>query len=176
MEAWHFMFLFWKYESCGAMRHLLKLSLFKVIYSYLAIFIMNVKEEHRICVNNGISATKTLEMLSNASVDNTISRTTVLEWHRRFKAGRNSTEDGVRIGRPKTSVSGDNVEIIKEMVTSNRRITVEEIAEEISSPQGSYHAILCNHLKMRHVAATLLFFEQKSIRQSISNDMLSRVN
>ena len=71
-------------------------------------------------------------MLNNAFVDNTISRTTVLEWHRRFKDGRNSTKDDSRIGRPKTSVSGDNVEIIKEMVLSNCRITVEELAVEIS--------------------------------------------
>jgi len=91
--------------------------------------------------------------LSNAFVDNTISRTTVLEWHRRFKAGRNSTEDYARIGRLKTSVSGDNVKIIKEMVMSKHRITVEEPAEEISMSHGSCHAILCNHLKMRRVAA-----------------------
>ena len=76
--------------------------------------------------------TKTLEMLSNAFVDNAILRTTVLQWHRCFKAGMNSTEDDAPIGRPKTSVSGDNVDIINEMVMSNHRITVEELAEEIS--------------------------------------------
>jgi len=42
------------------------------------------------------------------------------------------------------------------------------------------NAILCNHLKMRRVAdkvePKLLTFEQKSIRQSISEDILSRVN
>ena len=94
---------------------------------------------------NGISETKTLEMLSNAFVYNTISRTIVLEWHRRFKVGRNSTEDDTRIGRPKTSVSGDNVEIMKEMVMSNHQITVEELAEEIFISRGSCHTILCNH-------------------------------
>jgi len=54
------------------------------VYLKLAIFKMNVKEEQRICikfcVKNGISATKTLEMLSNAFVDIMISRTTILEW------------------------------------------------------------------------------------------------
>ena len=117
---------------------------------------MNAKEEQRICikfcVKNEISVTKTLEMLSNAFVDNTISQTTVLEWHRRFKTDRNST----LIGRPKTSVSGDNVYIIKQMVMSNRRITVEELAKEISKSHGSCHAILCNHLKMRRVAAKVV--------------------
>ena len=109
------------------MRHLLKLCLFKVIYSYLSIFRMNVKEKQRICiklcVKNGISATKTLEMLSSAFVDNTISRTS-LGMAQTFQGRRNSTEDDARIGRPKTSVSRDNVEIIKEMVMSNHRITV----------------------------------------------------
>ena len=72
------------------------------------------------------------------------------------------------------------MEIIKETVMSNCRITVEELAEDISIEHKSHHAILCNHLKMRHVAAKvvpkLLTFEQKSIRQSKSEDMLSRVN
>ena len=102
---------------------------------------MNLKKEQRIIikfwVKNRMSATKTLEMLSNAFVDNTISRTTVLEWHRRFKAGRNSTEDDARIRRPKTSVSGDNMEIIKEMVISYHRITVKKLAEEIFISHGS---------------------------------------
>ena len=90
-------------------------------------------------------------MLSNEFVNNTILQTAVFEWHRRFKAGRNSTDDDARIGHPKTSVSGD-VEIIKEIVMSNRRITVEKLAEEISISHGSCHAILCNQLKMRCVA------------------------
>ena len=68
------------------------------------------------------------------------------------------------------------MEIIKEMVMSNCRIAVEELAEEISISHGSCHAMLCNHLKMRRVAAKavpkLLTFEQKNIRQSISEDML----
>jgi len=48
-----------------------------------------------------------------------------------FQGRRNSTQDDTRIGRPKTSVSGDNVKITKEMVMSNRRITAEDLAEEI---------------------------------------------
>ena len=56
--------------------------------------------------------------------------------------------------------------ILKEMVMSNRRIIIEELAEKISISHGSYHDILCNHLKMRRVAVKvvpkLLTFEQKS--------------
>ena len=60
------------------------------------------------------------------------------------------------ISATKTSVSSDNVEIIKEMVMSNRRITVEELVEQISISHGSYHDILCNHLKMRRVAVKVV--------------------
>ena len=60
---------------------------------------------------------------------------------RRFKETSKSTEDDACIGRPKTSVSRDNVEMIKEMVMSNRRISVEVLAEEISISHGSCHAI-----------------------------------
>ena len=95
----------------------------------------------------------------------------------------NGTDVSRPVGTPQkmmlvsTLVSGDNVEIIKEMVMSNRRITVDKLTEKISISHGSYHTILCNHLKMRRVTAKvvpkLLTFEQKSIRQSISEDMPS---
>ena len=72
------------------------------------------------------------------------------------------------------------MEIIQTMVMSNCRITVKELAEEISISHGSCHAILCNHLRMRRVAVKvvpkLMTFEQNSIRKSISEDILSRIN
>ena len=62
------------------------------------------------------------------------------------------------------------MEIRKEMVMSSRRITVEELADEISISHGSCHAILCNHLKMKRVPAKvvskLLTFERKRFARS----------
>jgi hypothetical protein len=49
-------------------------------------------------VKLGKSTTETPEMLHEAFGENSLSRTEVLEWHSRFKAGRVSVEDGVRSG------------------------------------------------------------------------------
>ncbi|UYV78968.1 PDXK [Cordylochernes scorpioides] len=50
------------------------------------------------CVKLQISATDTFEMLNKAFPNNAPKRTTVFEWHSRFKAGRISIEDDPRQG------------------------------------------------------------------------------
>jgi len=125
---------------------------------------------------NGISATKTLEILSNAFVDNAISKPQ--SW--------NGTEVSKPARTPLKMMLVSDVQNIgfwwqRRNNKRNGHIkSLEELAEEISISHGSCQAILCNHLKMRHIAAKvvpkLLTFEQKSIRQSISKDMVSRVN
>ncbi|UYV79087.1 hypothetical protein LAZ67_17001077 [Cordylochernes scorpioides] len=54
-----------------------------------------------LCVKLEISATETFEMLNKVFPNDSPKRTTVFEWHSRFKAGRISIEDEPRQGRPK---------------------------------------------------------------------------
>jgi hypothetical protein len=61
---------------------------------------MDSKIEQRVCikfcVKLGKSATKTLKMLCEAFGEHYLSRTTVFEWHSRFKASQMSVEDDER--------------------------------------------------------------------------------
>ncbi|UYV82652.1 hypothetical protein LAZ67_22000394 [Cordylochernes scorpioides] len=70
-------------------------------------FTMEQKLKQRICiefcVKLRISATETFEMLNKAFPNDAPKRTTVFEWHSRFKAGRISIEDDPRQGRPNFS-------------------------------------------------------------------------
>jgi hypothetical protein len=60
-------------------------------------------------IEDGKSATETLEMLREAFGEHCLSRTAVSEWHSRFKAGRVSVEVDKRSGRPSTSKTTENV-------------------------------------------------------------------
>ncbi|UYV70749.1 hypothetical protein LAZ67_8000463 [Cordylochernes scorpioides] len=62
------------------------------------------------CVKLQISATDTFEMLNKAFPNNAPKRTTVFEWHSRFKAGRISIEDDPRQGRPTFQRTDENLE------------------------------------------------------------------
>ncbi|UYV70762.1 K02A2.6-like [Cordylochernes scorpioides] len=75
-------------------------------------FTMKRKLKQRICiefcVKLQISATETFEMLNKAFPNDAPKRTTVFEWHSRFKAGRISIEDDPRQGCPKFQRTDEN--------------------------------------------------------------------
>ena len=72
---------------------------------------MDVKEEQRVaikfCCKVDFSATKTVELIQKAYGDAELSRTTVFEWHKRFREGRESVKYDESSGRP-TSRTDDN--------------------------------------------------------------------
>jgi hypothetical protein len=101
----------------------------------LAIFEMADIHERRInikfCFKLGKAFTETHEMTKkNLYGDQCMSSTRCYEWFKRFKDGRQSTHDAPRLGRPSTSCDNAHVVQVREIVSSNRRLTVWEIAEE----------------------------------------------
>ncbi|UYV62958.1 hypothetical protein LAZ67_2002617 [Cordylochernes scorpioides] len=64
----------------------------------------------RVAACIAVRATETFEMLNKAFPNDAPKRTTVFEWHSRFKAGRISIEDDPRQGRPKFQRTDENLE------------------------------------------------------------------
>ena len=82
-------------------------------------------------VRLGKTPTEALKLLQKVYGDDTMSRTCLLEWHRRFKEGREEVEDDHTSGRPSTSRTDKNVERVRQKVRSDRRLTVTMIADEL---------------------------------------------
>ena len=80
----------------------------------------------------GKSVTETFETLKIAFGEEAMCKTQTYEWWKRFKEGRNSVDDDPLSGRPSTSKTDDNVAKVREVIRSNRRLTVREVAEEVS--------------------------------------------
>ena len=60
---------------------------------------MGVKEERvaiKFCCKVDFSATKTVELIQKACGDAALSRTTIFEWHKRFREGKESVKDDER--------------------------------------------------------------------------------
>ena len=80
---------------------------------------MDVKEEQRVaikfCCKVDFSDTKTVEMIQKAYGDAALRRTTLFEWHKRFRKGRESVKDDERCGRPTTSRTDDNIAAFEKM-------------------------------------------------------------
>jgi hypothetical protein len=56
----------------------------------------------------------------------------VFEWHRQFKEGREVAQDGPISGQPKTQRTDANVDRVRTLVRSDRRVDVTVIAYELN--------------------------------------------
>ena len=74
----------------------------------------------KFCCKVDFSATETVELIQKAYGDAVLSRTTIFEWHKRFREGRESVKDDERSGRPSTSRTYDNIAAIDKMVKEDR--------------------------------------------------------
>jgi len=114
---------------------------------------MSVFHKQRICVKFcvkiGKSVTETFEMLKTAFREEAMGRTQTYEWWKRFKEGRTSVDDDPRLGRPSTSKTDDNVAKVREVIRSDRRLTVREVGEEVSTSKTVSHEILTKNLGRR---------------------------
>ncbi|UYV82487.1 hypothetical protein LAZ67_21002482 [Cordylochernes scorpioides] len=106
------------------------------------------------CVKLQISATDTFEMLNKAFPNNAPKRTTVFEWHSRFKAGRISIEDDPQ----------------------NPRTTLLELEKDTGISKTTIGSIVTEDLRLKKTPAKFiprfLTNEQKLCRLATCEDML----
>ena len=74
-----------------------------------------------------LSATETFASLTEAHGDATLSRSMVFEWHKVFKEGQENVEDDPDSGRPISSTSDQNVEVVQAVMVKDRRMSVRMI-------------------------------------------------
>jgi len=69
---------------------------------------------------------KTLAKLQQAYGDAVLSRAQVFKWFKTFSESRESVEDEFRSGRPSTLKNDKNVERIRDLMRSDRRLRLSE--------------------------------------------------
>jgi [histone H3]-lysine36 N-dimethyltransferase SETMAR len=132
----------------------------------------------KFCFKLGKTQTETIEMLSTAYGQSAMKRTSVKKWYNRFKSGEETVLSQERSGRPSTSVTEDNKSKVDELVRKNRRITVNDMVNEVGISVGSIVSIL-SELGYRKVCARwvphLLTEEQRQTRISICQQWRSQM-
>ena len=107
-------------------------------------------------------------MLTVAYSEAILETSNVYRWYTMFSESQEDVNDGERAERPSTSTTDENIDEVKKIVLVNRRITVREVAEDLSISIGSCYSIFTNDLGMTRVAAKfvpkLLIFDQKQHR------------
>jgi AraC-like DNA-binding protein len=110
----------------------------------------------KFCLKLGKSATETFNLVKTAYGDNALKKTQAYEWFGRFKAGRESIKDDERSGRPKDGRNEQTIAKVRDLITSDRRLTVREISLQLSLGFGTVQRILTDDLGMSRVSAKMV--------------------
>ena len=130
-------------------------------------------------VHLGKTPTDALKLLQEVYGNDTMSRTGLFKWHRRFKEGREEVEEDHGSGRPSTSKTDENFERVRQKVRSDRRLTVKMIAHELGMNSERICRIITEDLGMRKIWAKmvprLLNEGQKERRVQVCQDILEKL-
>ncbi|UYV64790.1 hypothetical protein LAZ67_3001980 [Cordylochernes scorpioides] len=122
---------------------------------------MAIFEEKRICIKFCFklkkSATETYELIKEAFGDAALSRSRTFEWFSRFQKGREKLK-------------------IKELIKSNRRISIKDLSLETGLSVGLCHQIVTKDLDMIWTSSKfvprILTEEQKEVRMDVCKNMV----
>ena len=91
----------------------------------------------KFCVKLGRNCAETFEMLRTAFSEQCLRHARIFKRLKRFKEGRDSTDDNPRSGRPMTSKTDDCVARVRELIRANRRLTIREVSVEVGVSYGT---------------------------------------
>ena len=125
----------------------------------------------KMCATLRKSPVDTMKMLSDATGKPSVCRTLVYKWHRRFSAGRTSTETDKRSSRP-GMINAGLTDSVREAIDTDGRVSTRELADRFGVGKTSIDFISKERLKMNKVCARwiprILTEENKTNRVSAS--------
>ena len=92
-------------------------------------------------------------MLQTTFGPSCMNQSSVFEWHKRFKEGRESVRDDDRYGRSKDVRTPELIGQIKNFVDKDRRVSIETISAQFDVSMGIVHPIIHEEVKMRKICA-----------------------
>ena len=81
-----------------------------------------------------------------------MSRANFYKWVQAFKDGRESITDDLRSGRPVDVSTPEAVQAVEDLIKSDRRVTLDEIATNLDISHGTVYAIVREKLRFSKVS------------------------
>lgn len=75
-----------------------------------------------------------------------VSKTTVADWCKQFRQGRQTTSDLARSGSPRVAITPANIAAVEAARRGDGRTTVRAIAADLNISVGTVHSIIRHHL------------------------------
>lgn len=115
-------------------------------------------------------------MMRKAYGETCLSESQINRWYKCILEGREDLADEERSGRPRTSTSENQVSTVRDIMLSDRRLTLREISDDAGVSLSSCYRIVSDALRFHRVSAKLvpteLSADQKEVRKEISLNIL----
>lgn len=106
------------------------------------------------------------------------SKTTIYRWYSEFRRGRSFLTTVPSSGRPKTAVTQENIDAVRQLIQEDRHVTYEQIRASLSIGMTAIQIILHDELGVRKLVSRWvphrLTEEQKSARVNWCRSALQR--
>ena len=100
----------------------------------------------KFCFKLGKTATETYGMLQTAYGPSCMNRSSVFQWHKRFKEGRESLRDDERCGRSREVRTSEMIGQINDFMNRDRRVSIETLSAQFNVSVGAVHKIIREEL------------------------------
>ena len=130
----------------------------------------------KFCFKLGKTATETYRMLQTAYGPSCMNRSSVFQWHKRFKEGRESVKYDERCGRSREVRTSEMIGQINDFMNRDRRVSMETISAQFNVSVGAVHIIIREELKMRKFVPRVLREDQRKRRCNDSKEMVELIN
>jgi len=122
----------------------------------------------KVSVRLGKTPTQTLPLIKEAYKNEVLSKAQVFRWHSEFRNGRESVEDLERCGHPSTATSDKSIAKVRDLLNSDRRLSLRMMADELGMSHETVHRIVTENLGMSSAVPSLLrCFRQKSLLKGV---------
>lgn len=129
---------------------------------------------------SGLTQKKCGDRMIAAFGNEASSKTTIYRWYSDFKRNRVSLTDDVREGRPKSAVTQENIDAVRQMIKDDRHVTYWEIQECLGIRMSQIQIILREELGVQKLFSRwiphLLSDEQKATRVNWCRKTLNKFN
>ncbi|UYV69538.1 hypothetical protein LAZ67_6003924 [Cordylochernes scorpioides] len=117
----------------------------------------------------------TYELIKEAFGDAALSRSRTFEWFSRFLKSREKVNDDQHTGRPRSLRCEENKLKIKELIKSNRRISIKDLSSETGLSVGLCHQIVTKDLDMIRTSSKIFprfLTEEQKVRMDVCKNMV----
>lgn len=96
---------------------------------------------------NGRNATQIREELVNAEGEQALTTSTIRRWIYAFKDGEEDIHDKTRSGRPRETVTSENIAKVDDLVSNDPHVSTKELANQVGISRERIAYILHDELE-----------------------------